>query len=116
MDAFPANTMLESKRSLRATDAARNSAHIQEAHMNSIAAKFSTARMMTIVAFAVLILLPLAGSAQETANVPARLPGIHSLTLQRANEPAIHYAISIPDNYSSRARVPLILALHFGVG
>jgi poly(3-hydroxybutyrate) depolymerase len=103
--------MLESKRSLRAVDA-----HFQEAHMSSIAAKFSTARMITIIVFAVPGLLPLAGFAQETANVPARLPGIHSLTLPRANAPPIHYAISIPDNYSSHARVPLILALHFGVG
>lgn len=84
--------------------------------MSWIAAKLSTVRIITIVVFAVLSLLPLAASAQETASLPARLPGIHSLVLQRANEPPIHYALSIPDNYSSRARVPLILALHFGVG
>src|SRR5271154_5205422 len=69
---------------------------------------------MTIILFAVL--LPLAASAQQAVNVPARLPGLHSLTLLSPNEPAIHYAISIPDNYSPRTRVPLILALHFGVG
>src|SRR6266853_1578559 len=34
----------------------------------------------------------------------------------RAAEPAINYAISIPANYSPAKPVPLILALHFGVG
>lgn len=84
--------------------------------MSAMKAKFSSARMNPVTVFAVSVLLPLAGSAQQPVNVPARLPGLHSLTLVRANEPAIHYAISIPDNYSPRARVPLILALHFGVG
>jgi predicted peptidase len=40
--------------------------------------------------------------------------GLHSLTLQRAGEPAVHYAISIPAGYSPSSRVPLVLALHFG--
>ena len=74
-------------------------------------AKSSSARMITIRVFAVSVLLPIAVFAQA---VPVLAPGLHSLTLQRANEPAIHYAISIPDNYSPPARVPLILALHFG--
>jgi len=47
-------------------------------------------------------------------QVPALGAGIHSLTLQRAGGPAIHYAISIPARYSPSARVPLVLALHFG--
>jgi predicted peptidase len=36
--------------------------------------------------------------------------------LERAGEPAIDYAIVIPGNYSPATPVPLILALHFGVG
>jgi predicted peptidase len=84
--------------------------------MSSIAARLSSARMTTVIVFAVSGLLPFVVFAQEPVKVPARLPGLHSLTLPRANEPTIHYAISIPDNYSPRARVPLILALHFGVG
>src|SRR5580765_2809315 len=80
-----------------------------EAHMSS------SARIITIMVFAVSVLLPIAVFAQAAENLPVLTPGLHSLTLQRANEPAIHYAISIPDNYSPSARVPLILALHFGV-
>lgn len=76
----------------------------------------SGARMITIMVFAVSILLPIAVFAQATANLPVLAPGIHNLALLRANEPAIHYAISIPRNYSPPARVPLVLALHFGVG
>lgn len=77
-----------------------------KAHMSS------SARIITIMVFAVSVLLPIAVFAQA---VPVLTPGLHSLTLQRANEPAVHYAISIPDSYSPSARVPLILALHFGV-
>ena len=72
-------------------------------------AKFSSALMITIM------VLPTAVFAQAVANLPVLAPGLHSLTLLRANEPAIHYAISIPSDYSPPARVPLILALHFGV-
>ena len=68
-----------------------------------------------IMALVVSVLLPIAVFAQSV-DVPVIAPGLHSLTLQRPNEPAIHYAISIPSNYSPSARVPLILALHFGVG
>ncbi len=76
-------------------------------------AKFSSARMVTIMVFAGCIVLPT--TAQSVANLPVLAPGLHSQTLPRANEPTIHYAISIPRNYSPPARVPLILALHFGV-
>ena len=71
--------------------------------------------MTTILAFAVPILLPLAAFAQEAESVPVPTPGLHSRVLQRASEPAVHYAISIPKSYYPSARVPLILALHFGV-
>jgi len=46
-------------------------------------------------------------------QVPVLSPGVHSLTLQQASGPLIHYAISIPPGYSPSARVPLVLALHF---
>jgi len=71
--------------------------------------------MIKITVLAVSILLPAAVFPQPAGNVPVLAPGLHSLTLLRANEPAIHYVISIPGDYSPPARVPLILALHFGV-
>src|SRR5262245_65794835 len=46
-------------------------------------------------------------------QVPVLSSGVHSLTLQRAGGPPIHYALSIPPGYSPKARVPLVLALHF---
>ena len=78
-------------------------------------AKFASARMITIMGFAISILLPIAVFAQAVADSPVLTPGLHSLSLLRANDPTIHYTISIPRNYSPSARVPLILALHFGV-
>ena len=51
---------------------------------------------------------------QSVSPAPVLGPGIHSLTLPRVGEPAIHYAISIPQNYSPSTRVPLVLALHYG--
>jgi predicted peptidase len=76
--------------------------------------KFSSARMITIMVSSLFVLLPIVMSAQAEANLPLA-PGLHSLTLQSANELTIHYAIAIPGNYSPPARVPLILALHYGV-
>jgi predicted peptidase len=75
----------------------------------------SSGRVITIMVLAVSILLPTAVFAQAVANVPVLSPGLHTQTLLHANEPTIHYAISIPRNYAPPARVPLILALHFGV-
>src|SRR5262245_17185173 len=46
-------------------------------------------------------------------QVPVLSSGVHSLTLQRAGGPPIHYALSIPPGYTPKARVPLVLALHF---
>jgi predicted peptidase len=77
-------------------------------------AKLASVRMITIMGFAISI--PIAVFAQAASDSPVVTPGLHSLSLPRANEPTIHYAISIPRNYSPSARVPLILALHFGVG
>ncbi len=71
---------------------------------------------ITIMAFAILFLLPIDVAAQAVGDSPVLTPGLHSLSLPRADEPAIRYAISIPRNYSPSKPVPLILALHFGVG
>jgi predicted peptidase len=71
--------------------------------------------LYTIMAYALLSLLP-AGAAGQVGGEPSVLtPGLHNLNLPRTGEPAIHYAISIPDNYSPSTPVPLILALHFSV-
>jgi predicted peptidase len=71
--------------------------------------------LSTIMAYAILSLLPSGLAAQVLDDPPALAPGLHHRTLPRADEPAISYAISIPRSYSPSAPVPLILALHFGV-
>jgi predicted peptidase len=71
---------------------------------------------ITILAFEILFLLPMSAAAQAAGDSPVLAPGLYSLSLPRADEPAIHYALSIPRNYSPSTPVPLILALHFGVG
>jgi predicted peptidase len=72
--------------------------------------------LRTIIACAILSLLPIAASAQAVVGDPPALnPGLHYLTLPRVDEPAIRYTISIPSHYSPATPVPLILALHFGV-
>src|SRR6266852_1304984 len=71
---------------------------------------------ITIMAVAILFLLPIGVAAQPVGDSPVLTPGLHSLSLPRADEPAIRYAISIPRNYSPSRPVPLIFALHFGVG
>ena len=50
----------------------------------------------------------------QAGTVPP--PGVSNRTLTRGDEPPVHYALSIPANYSTSKPVPLILALHFGVG
>ncbi len=72
--------------------------------------------LCTMMAYAILSLLPIGVAAQVAGDPPVLTPGLHSLELPRADEPAIRYAIYIPGNYSPAAPVPLILALHFGVG
>src|SRR5260370_28675906 len=71
--------------------------------------------LCTIMAYAILSLLPIGVAAQVAGDPPALTPGLHSLTLPRGDDPAIRYAIYIPGNYSPATPVPLILALHFGV-
>ncbi len=72
--------------------------------------------LCAITAFALLLALPIGAASQGAGDPPVLTPGLHELTLARAGEPAIGYAISIPPTYSPSTPVPLILALHFGVG
>ena len=67
-------------------------------------------------AFALLSVLPIGAAAQGTGNPPVFAPGLHELTLARADEPGISYAISIPPTYSPSTPASLILALHYGIG
>jgi len=72
--------------------------------------------LCTIMVGMILPLLPADVSAQVSVAPPAATPGLHRLQFQRTDGPPIGYAISIPANYSPSKPVPLILALHFGVG
>jgi predicted peptidase len=74
------------------------------------------AKRRTISILCRLMILMFVGKEGSAAvpQIPVLTPGIHSLTLERGSDPAIRYAISIPPNYSPSARVPLVLALHFG--
>src|ERR1700730_3171861 len=71
--------------------------------------------LCTIMAYAILSLLPICAAAQVAGEPPVLTPGLHEQKLPRAGAPAISYAISIPSTYSPSTPVPLILALHFGV-
>jgi predicted peptidase len=55
-------------------------------------------------------------AAQSASSPPVFAPGLHELTLARAGEPGVGYAISIPPSYFASTPVPLILALHYGIG
>jgi predicted peptidase len=79
-------------------------------------AKFPSVRMTVIMAFGISILLTAPGFAQAVESLSVLAPGLHNQTFLRENEPTVHYAIFIPRTYSPPARVPVILALHFGVG
>lgn len=72
--------------------------------------------LCAIMPYAIFSLLPIGVAAQVAGDPAALPPGVHNLTLLRGGEPAVGYAISIPANYSRSTPVPLILALHFGVG
>jgi predicted peptidase len=71
---------------------------------------------VTIIALTIQFSLPHSAVSQALGDSPELRPGLHSLSLPQADEPAVRYAISIPRNYSPSKPVPLILALHFGVG
>lgn len=72
--------------------------------------------LCTIMVCMILPLLPTGVSAQVSGAPPPATPGLHHLKFQRTDGPPIGYALSIPANYSASKPVPLILALHFGVG
>src|SRR6202163_2639953 len=71
---------------------------------------------VAIMALTIQFLMPHSVAAQALGDSSALTPGLHSLSLPRADEPAVRYAISIPRNYSHSKPVTLILALLFGVG
>lgn len=71
--------------------------------------------LRAVAAYAILSLLPAVAAEQGLSDQPMA-PGLHHLTLPQANGPTISYAISIPAGYSPAKPVPLLLALHFGVG
>jgi predicted peptidase len=72
--------------------------------------------LCTIMAFALVSVLPIGAAAQGIGDPPVLAPGLHELTLARAGEPGIGYALSIPPTYSPSRPAPLILALHYGIG
>jgi hypothetical protein len=51
--------------------------------------------LCTIMAFAVLSVFPIGAAAQGAGDRPVLAPGLHELTLARAGEPGIGYAISM---------------------
>lgn len=72
--------------------------------------------LCALTASTILSVLPIGAAAQGGGDPPVLTPGLHHLTLPRPDGPAARYAISIPGNYAPSTPVPLILALHFGVG
>jgi predicted peptidase len=71
--------------------------------------------LSAVMAYAILSVMPTGVAGQVAGDPPVLTPGLHSLNLPRTDEPAIRYAMSIPETYSPSTPVPLILALHFGV-
>ena len=70
--------------------------------------------LRTIMACAILSLLPFGATAQGLGEPPS-VPGLYNLKLLRVDGPTVRYAIDIPSNYTPSIPAPLILALHFGV-
>ena len=67
--------------------------------------------------FAVLAIAAIAMTTDlqsAPAQAPVTSPGFYTLTLTRTDGPPVRYAIYIPDEYSPPAKIPLVLALHFG--
>ena len=57
------------------------------------------APLCMIIACAILSLSPIGVAAQVAGDPPVLAPGLHNLQLPRADEPAIRYAIYIPNDY-----------------
>ena len=79
--------------------------------------EYNNAMRRTISIVCLLVIVMFSSSDDVSAGVPqvpVLAPGMHSLTLERGGDSPVRYAISIPPGYSPSARVPLVLALHFG--
>jgi pimeloyl-ACP methyl ester carboxylesterase len=61
-------------------------------------------------------MLPIGAAAQAPGDPSTITLKLYARTLERPGAPPINYVIAIPPNYSPATPVPLILALHFGVG
>jgi predicted peptidase len=72
--------------------------------------------LSALVAYGLLAVLPCGAAAQGAGDPPALGPGLHRLSMLRPGEPSVGYTMFIPPNYSASTPIPLILALHFGVG
>src|SRR5262245_56356602 len=72
--------------------------------------------LFAVMGFALQYILPIGAAAQGAGDLPVLAPGLHERTLARPGEPRLGYAISIPPAYSASTTVPLILALHYGIG
>jgi hypothetical protein len=78
--------------------------------------KLFRAYIIVITGLAIASVLTICAVAQGVDDPPMPTSGLHSLSLQRADAPEIHYSILIPRGYSPSKTVPLVLALHFAVG
>ncbi len=77
----------------------------------------SNRRTICMMMTGAVLSLPAASLAAPATGATQTLPpGVHRLTLPRTNGAPVHYAISIPADYAPGKAVPLVLALHFGVG
>lgn len=78
------------------------------------------ARSLSVGVCVTALLVIAAGASvpgQDVASsVPLLAPGVYERPLQTEGGPIVTYAISVPRSYSESGRVPLVLALHFGVG
>lgn len=71
--------------------------------------------LAAVMAWTLIALGPGSAAAQVPGDLPPLPPGLYNRTLPRGDDPAVHYAISIPRSYSPGTPAPLVLALHFGV-
>jgi predicted peptidase len=77
----------------------------------------SIRRILCTIMVSMVLALPSTGVfAQVSDTTPVLTPGLHHLKFQRSDAPPVGYALSIPARYSPSKPVPLILALHFGIG
>jgi predicted peptidase len=65
---------------------------------------------------AILSAWPLGSSSTAAEGPPPLGPGLHNLSMLRPGASALGYTLFVPPTYSASTPVPLILALHFGVG